>query len=186
MKTYTPALLLILSLTTTGCQADDDDHRDYGEARHFLKRTPGVAPVSHPLYKEECGGCHLAYPPGLLPGSAWRKIMAGLEQHFGDNAELDTSVRNELTDYLLLNSADKANYRRSRRIMRSIDADNPPLRITELPYFTHEHDEIPGRLIKANDKVRSLSNCNACHRRAEQGSFREREINIPGYGHWDD
>ena len=183
MKIIRTSLLFVLGLFATGCQADDDEHT---EEHHYLQRQQDVAAVSHPLYKEECGGCHLAYPPGLLPGSAWQQIMAGLDHHFGDNAELDTSVRQELTDYLLQNSADRAGYRRSRRIMRSVDVDNPPLRITQLAYFTHEHDEIPSRMVKGNEQVLSLSNCNACHRRAEQGSFREREINIPGYGQWDD
>jgi mono/diheme cytochrome c family protein len=31
-----------------------------------------------------------------------------------------------------------------------------------------------------------MSHCNACHQRAEQGSFSEREIVIKGIGRWDD
>ena len=61
-----------------------------------------------------------------------------------------------------------------------------PIRITELGYFKHEHDEIPSRMIMENEGVVSLSNCDACHQRAEQGYFSEREINIPGFGAWDD
>ena len=33
------------------------------------------------LYIEECGACHLAYPPGLLPVQSWRGIMSDLEDH---------------------------------------------------------------------------------------------------------
>lgn len=186
MKTFTTTLLLSLSLAATGCLAHEDDDEEHKEGRGYLKKQQDVAAVTDPLYKTECGGCHFAYPPGLLPERSWRKIMTRLDRHFGDNAELEPAVQQQLTSYLSQYSADRAAYRRSRRIMRSISGNDAPLRITGLPYFIHEHDEIPPRLIKGNNGVGSLSNCNACHRRAEQGSFREQEIRIPGYGRWDD
>jgi len=185
MKMFTLSLLLVFTLLTTGCQADDD-YGEHEEGWNFLHKQRDVAAVEDPLYKEECGSCHLAYPPGLLPGSSWKRIMTQLEDHFGDNAELEPGVQKRLTTYLLMHSAERSDYRRSRRIMRSTNEANAPLRITELSYFRHEHDEIPPRLIKGNEKVGSLSNCNACHPRAEQGFFSDREIRIPGYGAWDD
>ena len=42
------------------------------------------APVADPVVKEECGGCHLAFPPSMLPASSWRRMMGELENHFGD------------------------------------------------------------------------------------------------------
>jgi hypothetical protein len=153
----------------------------------YWERTQDVAAVTNPVYKEECGSCHMAYPPGLLPGRSWEKMMATLEDHFGENAELESGIAAELTRFLVENSADaSSNYRRSRKIMRDLPDESAPLRITELGYFRHEHQEIPARLITANPKVNSLSNCNACHQKAELGSFSEREIYIPGYGKWDD
>ncbi|HPQ24397.1 MAG TPA: cytochrome C, partial [Gammaproteobacteria bacterium] len=50
--------------------------------------APGVAPVDNPLYLQECGSCHFAYQPGLLPARSWNNLMGGLENHFGENAEL--------------------------------------------------------------------------------------------------
>ena len=41
-----------------------------------------LAAPANPTYAEECGSCHLAYPPGLLPAASWAKLMAGLRQHF--------------------------------------------------------------------------------------------------------
>ena len=153
----------------------------------YWERTRDVAAVTNPVYKEECGSCHMAYPPGLLPTRSWEKMMAGLEDHFGENAELDSATTTELTRFLIENSADaEPQYRRSRHITRDLSTESVPLRITELAYFRHEHDEIPARLVTANPKVNSFSNCNACHQKAELGSFSEREIMIPGYGKWDD
>ena len=186
MKTLTATLLLSLGLLTSACIADDDEHEEHEGRWDLFQQQKDVASVNNPLYKEECGSCHFAYLPGLLPGSSWKKIMTQLDLHFDDNAELEPEVQQKLTEYLLQYSADRSDYRRSMRIMRSTNVDDAPIRITELPYFIHEHDEIPQRMIKGNEKVVSLSNCDACHRRAEQGFFSEREINIPGYGAWDD
>jgi hypothetical protein len=168
---------------------EDGEYGEDGERSTFsslLKRDKDVAPVKNMKYEKECGDCHMPYPAGLLPARSWQKIMQGLDDHFGDNAEVDAAINKEITDYLVRNSADNSNYRRSRRIMRSLQSDQVPLRITELSYFRREHREIPKRMIADNTKVNSLSNCSACHRQAKQGSFSEREINIPGYGRWDD
>jgi hypothetical protein len=171
-------VVLILGWKMKVSMADEDE---------YLERTRDVAAVENAVYKEECGSCHMAYPPGLLPGRSWEIMMASLDDHFGENAELDSPTAAELTRFLVDNSADAApNYRRSRKIMRNLPNESKPLRITELAYFRHEHRQIPERLIAANPEVGSLSNCNACHRNAELGSFSEREINIPRHGKWDD
>ena len=158
----------------------DDDRREYRQ------RSVGVAPVTSPTYKEECSSCHMAYPPGLLPARSWKKIMAGLENHFGDNAELDLETSKNISKFLVSNSADDSIYRRSRKIMRSLNDKDVPLRISKTPYIISKHDEIPDKLIKNNKRVKSLGNCSACHNKAEQGLFSEHGINIPGYGRWDD
>jgi hypothetical protein len=42
------------------------------------------------LYRNECGSCHVLYPPNLLSDtSGWKEIMDGLHNHFGENAELE-------------------------------------------------------------------------------------------------
>lgn len=158
----------------------DDDRREYRQ------RSVGVAAVSSPIYKEECGSCHMAYQPGLLPTRSWVKIMTGLETHFGDNAELDAEALKNITDFLVSNSADNSDYRRSRKIMRSLDNSDAPIRISETPYIKRKHNEIPNKMIKYNKKVNSLANCSACHNKAEQGLYDEHGVNIPGYGRWDD
>lgn len=158
----------------------DDDRSEYRQ------RSVGVAPVTSPIYKEECSSCHMAYPPGLLPSRSWEKIMAGLEHHFEDNAELEPETFKAVSKYLISNSADDSAYRRSRKIMRSLSDKDIPIRISETPYIINKHDEIPEKLIKYNKKVNSISNCSACHTKAEQGLFSEHGVKIPGYGRWDD
>lgn len=146
---------------------------------------PDVAPVNNTEYGKECGECHFAYQPGLLPSDSWQKLMTSLDDHFGENAELDEAIAGRLTEYLVKNAADKVTSGRSRSIMRSLGSARP-LRITEASYFKREHGEIPRRLIEYNNEVRSLSNCGNCHTTAHLGDYSERGIDIPGYGRWDD
>lgn len=146
----------------------------------------GVANVSHPLYKEECASCHMAYPPALLSTASWTGVMSGLEDHFGDNAEVDAQTHKTISEFLAVNSADNSNYRRSRKFMRGIDANSPPLRISETPYFKRKHDEIPQTLLSNNSEVSSFSQCNSCHQGAQKGIFDDDDVKIPGYGRWDD
>ena len=112
--------------------------------------------------------------------------MSGLENHFGENAELPPEDVKNITDYLLKNAADHANYKRSKRIMRSLRADDAPLRISETPYFIEKHSELSNAMVQDNPKVGSVSRCGACHTKAETGSFSESEIQIPGFGAWEE
>ena len=188
MKAFFTVIVITIGLPIIGWQvlAGVDDDSDFRSGERWWQPRPGVAPVENAEYAAECGSCHMAYPPGLLPARSWRKMMTRLDDHFGENAELDAAARQSLTDYLVANSADASQYRRSRKIMRSLSASTAPLRITHLAYFRHEHDEIPARLVATNPDVGNLSNCVACHRGAERGSFSERDIRIPGFGRWDD
>lgn len=179
------AVIFTIGFVTIPAVWSDDDHRWVG-MEEYKHRSTGVAAVTDTVYREECGSCHMAYSPALLPASSWMKMMSGLENHFGDNAELDAETERSITDLLLANSADRSDYRRARKFNRAIHVSDAPLRISETPYFLHEHDEIPGRMVTGNPEVKSFSHCNACHTRAEQGSFNEHDIRIPGYGRWDD
>jgi len=171
-------LLTLLLLGGSVLIADDDRRGTYG--------TPGVAPVTNTLYKSECGSCHFAYQPGLLPQRSWIKVMQNLADHFQTDASLDANDTKRISAYLKAFAADNAmQFKRSRKIARSIPANDTPVAITQTRYFKHEHDEIPRRLI-VQKEVRSLANCTACHTRAEQGYYREHDIKIPNYGKWDD
>ena len=172
-------LLSGLAAVVSVALADDD-------WRYSRSRGPDVAPVNNALYAEECGSCHMAYPPGLLPARSWERLMGNLDKHFGDNAELPQEDAAAITGYLVGNAADRSNYRRSMQLAASIAPWDTPVRITRIPYFMHEHNEIPRQLVAGNPQVKSLSQCQACHRSAEAGSFDEHDIDIPGYGRVED
>jgi len=182
MKTnaFVGVLIAVLLSGAGHFAMSDEGEGSDGDAR------PGVARVTDTLYTQECGSCHFAYQPGWLPAASWRTIMAGLADHFGENAELPSDVHARLTAYLVNHAADSTETRFSRKVRRSLAGHEPPVRITEVPYIVRKHHELPARLVTDNDQVKSLGNCNACHRRAEAGVFNEHEVDIPGFGTWDD
>ncbi len=175
-----------LGIAHTG-MADNDE----GEGRWRLRGgeyqergEPGsrLAAVKNTAYKNECGACHMAYLPGLLSADAWQNVMANLTNHFGDNAELAPDTARKITDYLVQHASAGRN---ASQHAASVPDMQPP-RITQTRWFRREHNEIPRRMVKDNPEVKSFSNCAACHANAQDGSFRERDIRIPGYRQWGD
>ena len=179
------SIIFTVGILTLPIVWSENDFR-WGELEEHRHKSSDIAAVTNPAYKEECGSCHMAYPPGLLPVKSWSKVMSGLEDHFGDNAELDAETYQSISQFLMRYSADQSDYRRSRKFNQSIKSNGSPIRISDIPYFKHEHDEIPQRMVAANPEVKSFSQCNTCHAKAEQGSFNEHDVRIPGYGQWDD
>jgi hypothetical protein len=130
------------------------------------------APVTDPVVKEECGGCHLAFAPSMLPAASWQRMMGQLNDHFGDDASVDAQTARRITDYLVANAADTAGDRHGGRMLRGVSLDNPPLRITELPRWQREHRKV--RDWEWQDKkVGSKANCVACHADAASGYYEE-------------
>ena len=173
--------LIIVSVSCGGMSAQA------GWSEWFsLKRAKEIVPINNELYQEECGSCHFAYQPGLLPSRSWEKLMGAeaLANHFGDNAELDEATRTSLLAILVSASADTAASKRSKKIIASIKEGATPLRITEVPYIVTRHEEIPENLVKGNSKVNSLSQCQACHQEIEQGVYDDDTVYIPGHGYW--
>jgi len=154
----------------------------------IFQRAKEVKPVTEQQYLKECGECHFAYQPGLLPARSWKKLLSAdaLKDHFGDNAELDKNTLQTIYDYAVENAADKSFYKRSRKIALSTAEGDAPLRITEVRYIKRKHSELPEKMVKGNKDVKSLSNCNKCHTQADKGVFDEDTVSIPNYPDWDD
>ena len=129
-------------------------------------------PVKDALTLEECTACHMAYPAAMLPAVSWARIMANLENHFGDDASLDAVTRAKITGYLVSNAADTGGTEWGRRMLRGVDYNVPPSRITSLPRWAHKHDEVRASEW-TSPKVKSRANCAACHTDAEIGYFEE-------------
>jgi nitrate/TMAO reductase-like tetraheme cytochrome c subunit len=125
--------------------------------------------INNRLLQQECGSCHVVYPPQLLPAASWRAVMGGLDKHFGTDASLDAAARSEILRYLQAN-ADRHD---------TPAGGEPLLRISETRWFVNEHSEELPRDIWRNPAAKSPANCSACHTAAEQGDYSERWLRIP-------
>ena len=133
----------------------------------------------HSLFVEECASCHTLYPPHLLPKRSWKKIMANLADHFGDDASLDEADRLSIEKYLLTNSAETSTKEAAFYIGRSLQGKkNDIIAISKSPYWIKKHASTDKTLFKSQ-KVRSKANCKACHYRFENGIIEDNLISLP-------
>lgn len=141
-------------------------------------RAPALPPVKNVVWQGECGSCHIAFHPGLLPARSWHEMMGDLQHHFGENATVADDVNQEIAAFLVANAADVAPSRRSTKIMRDIPVSATPLRITEVEYVKDKHEDIKTAVFE-RPKVKSRANCGACHPDADKGDFDDFTVEIP-------
>ncbi|MCE5312851.1 MAG: cytochrome b/b6 domain-containing protein [Nitrospiraceae bacterium] len=130
------------------------------------------------VYKEECASCHMAYTPNMLPSRSWRAMMANLEDHFGEDATIGGAEKAEIEKYLVAGAAERSLEEFSIKFSASIQPGNAPLSATEIDYWKRKHDLIKPEVYK-RESIKSRSNCLACHKWAERGSFEDNHIRIP-------
>ena len=119
-------------------------------------------------YRDECGSCHLPFPPSLLSAADWQRTLASLARHFGSDASVDAPSREALGRFLANHAGTSP---------RLEGAGDPP-RLTATLSFQRRHREVPARLWR-DPRVKSPANCEACHREAAAGNYGERTLRLP-------
>lgn len=149
-----------------------------GHAPALLADGEGLRPLERSeVYEEECGSCHNAFSPTLLPARSWEKVMASLGEHFGDDASIPEETADEIRQYLAASSAERAVSEPSKKMLSSLEGKTP-LRITESRYWKDKHLDLAPE-VYSRKSVASKTNCAACHPGALLGSFEDRDISIP-------
>lgn len=169
------ALIIMLTFMASLSAADIEGVGDESSAAKL------AAFASNPTYLDACGECHLAYPAEMLPRASWRLVMAGLEDHFGDNAQMDGATQADIQRFLDAHSLETA----SGLIIDDWRATIPietVLRITALPGFLTDHKDGFERLGDTAREEGFFSPCDQCHKEAAQGVFAKRQI-FRGYRH---
>jgi len=157
---YRPVVLGVISIAFSALLLE----RAQAGGGHFY------LPVTDPVVKTECGSCHIAFSPSMLPAKSWQDMMGTLKNHFGDDASVDAGAASHITRYLVANAADSGNGGRGEKLVRGAAVTNPPLRITELPNWVRKHRKVPAWEWVHKD-VRTRANCAACHADAERGYY---------------
>ena len=130
------------------------------------------------VWREECGSCHLAYHPTLLPARSWARLMQEQDTHFGESLGLDAAISSEILAFLQKYSADTELTEPAYKIKHSIPPNMTPVRITETGYWIDKHRDIPDSTWR-HPKVGSKANCSACHLDAEKGTFEDAAMHLP-------
>lgn len=124
------------------------------------------------VVEDECGSCHMVYPPKMLNINSWRRIMSNLPSHFGADASLDEKRQFSIMHYLSAYAGRQCNG-------SVIDTQNSPLpRVTKTAMFIRKHGDVSPKTWN-RPSVRSPANCPACHVNAASGDFEEHDIRIP-------
>lgn len=99
-----------------------------------------------PIIEKECGACHMAYRARWLSAGAWRRVMAHLDDHFGEDASLGAEERDRITEYLVAHAR---------------QSEDEEIRITRTHWWKRKHREVgAGQWTRAS----SPANCGGCHR----------------------
>ncbi len=172
-------LLCALLLVFTQYSVSSETVRYPGDRSNYDNKTPPIFETD-PLYTAECAACHLGYAPGLLPEKSWIKILKGLEDHFGENADLDSETVDHLAEYLKRNSLEHEKSDRITKFRKNLPND-PPIRITELPGFIEEHEAAVRQIGLDEVEEGFFSPCEDCHKQGASGIF-DKERLYKGYG----
>lgn len=168
-------VLLILCFSGAAF-ADDDEHENDHEKHHSHEKRQPLS-VNNDTYRQECGACHFAYQPWLMPSGSWNRILGELPSHFGEDILLDEETQSTIGQYLTANAADRVSVKRSRKIMKSLRGSTP-VRVSEVPYILEKHHELDAAIL-GRPAIGSLGNCIACHTSADQGKYDDDYVTIP-------
>ena len=113
------------------------------------------------MFATECGACHWAYPPLLLPARSWSALTGHLTNHFGEDASLDADTTRQIADFLAARAGDAPGV--NSPFLRGLRSEDVPLLITDLPVWKAIHGRIPASEF-ASPEVKSSANCLGCHR----------------------
>ena len=91
------------------------------------------------------------------------KIMANLENHFGDDASIDDETNKKILEFLRQNSAEKSSSKWAIKF-----AKNDDIAITSSPFWQKAHESLDKEVFK-REKIKSKANCAACHENIEKG-----------------
>jgi len=135
----------------------------------------------HPLmvpadYAKECGACHMAYHPSLLPAATWADLTSHLDNHYGEDASLPAATTASIAGWLTANASENWDSLAANRLRYPDALAARP--ISGNVWWKRKHRHIPDTIFQQKS-VKTRSNCAACHGDAAEGLFSPQAISIP-------
>jgi cytochrome b len=127
-------------------------------------------------WRGECGSCHLAYPPELLPRRSWLRMLETQQSHFGEDLGLSTKTRDALSAIVRAEGA-RPHWAGSM-IQASVVEGDAPQRISETRFWRERHGHLDPRRFSVAP-VSGRHDCEACHADAASAIFSPRMIHLP-------
>lgn len=146
--------------------------------KHPYQPFAGVTLPDNETWRTECGSCHQAYHPQLLPARSWQLMLAQQDDHFGESLGLDEATIAELLQFHEANAAERPLMETAWYMTHTLQPAESPLRITETPYWRKMHSDIP-ETIWREPQVNGRGNCAACHTDAERNTFSDAAMRLP-------
>jgi cytochrome b len=144
---------------------------------------PFIGPMlpDNALWRTECGSCHLAYHPVLLPARSWDRLLREQADHFGDDLALDAGTVAAIGTFLRAYAAERELTEAAWKTHTTTPPGESPLRISETRYWRARHRDISDAVFDTKP-VAGRHDCAACHLDAEQGTFEDAAMHIPRAG----
>jgi cytochrome b len=162
--------LLMAAILAAGAAAYFRDHPL--DARVQAARQAPLA--SDGTWVGECGGCHLAYHPSLLPARSWSKLFATQHSHFGEDLALEGDTLARLEAFAAAHAAERLESPVAWKMATTVERDAAPLRITETAFWRERHERVDAAAWKRVHR----SECGACHQDAARGTFAPAAIEV--------
>ena len=116
-----------------------------------------------PQSLRQCGVCHMIFPAKMLPQRSWIAIISGLDNHFGERANIPQKDKARILAYLTSHAADGPNATAlDRHFLSDVLPSATPLRITRTEWWNQMHADFDFDGVKRSN-VKSPANCLACH-----------------------
>jgi cytochrome b len=139
--------------------------REEGAARTVLKSG---------LWHKECGSCHLAYAPSMLPIASWQRMLDEQEKHFGEDLGISAATSARLIEHAKATPAPSWG---AWKLASSVPAGQAPLEVSGTPFWKAVHASLPETAFRPPLSA-GKHECEACHRDAASGKFHPRMIQL--------
>ncbi len=99
--------VVALSAFSLNVWAEGWEHEHEEQQQRYVQTVPVHSVMQGKKnYRKECSACHMAYPANFLPARSWKALLAHLDDHFDENAELEAGDVQVIGAYLNANASD--------------------------------------------------------------------------------